>query len=173
MSEPDKIDMITRDTGKLWGAIRELRVAMIGLDGQNGIRGELRDFAEKEFKFAMQEIKEHLERQDKKLDEVSNWREEVERRFESYLSYERAATCVGKKALEDYIAEKKAEEEARLKERRASDEALIDIRKFKTTTIVTIVLALLAAISGLGSSIISANALIKATQIQTQQEAVE
>lgn len=165
MSNGDEQEMELKDIGKLWSAVHRIEVALTGIDGKNGLRGELRAFQES--------TQDHLTEQDKKLEHIERWKDAMEARFDSYLKHERAATCVGKKALEDYIAEKKAEEEARLKERRASDEALIDIRKFKTTTIVTIVLALLAAISGLGSSIISANALIKATQIQTQQEAVE
>ncbi|OPY04987.1 MAG: hypothetical protein A4E61_00487 [Syntrophorhabdus sp. PtaB.Bin184] len=172
MSNPEQSDMIPRETGKLWGAIRELKTAMIGIDGKNGIRGEFRDFTEKEFKTAMQDIKEHLERQDEILEEVGKWKEEFEHRFDKYLTHERAATCVGKKALEEYIERKGADEAARKEELRASDIALADIRKFRTTTIVTIVLALLAAVSGMGSSIISAQALIKATQIQASSQGV-
>lgn len=43
-----------RDIGKLWGAferlngdVRELRVALVGIDSTNGLRGELRSFIEK------------------------------------------------------------------------------------------------------------------------------
>lgn len=95
--EETESDMIPRDIGKIWGAIRELKAALIGIDGKNGLRGEVKLFAE--------ETKKHLLEQDKKLDNIGKWKDSVENRFKFYLEHERAATCVGVQALKEYISE--------------------------------------------------------------------
>lgn len=110
---------LQRDIGKIWGAlerqngdVRELKTALIGLDGSNGLRGEFREFAE-DMEHRMTKQDEVLERQDESLAELKAWRQETTKALSDYLANGRKQTCHGIEALELYREEVEAEEKAR------------------------------------------------------------
>lgn len=130
-----------RDIGKLWGAverqggaIKELRTALVGIDGSNGLRGELREF--------MAQMGSRMSTQDDVLaeikesrDDVDEWRQTVESRFDTYMRFEREATCHGKSALNDYLKTIKRDSDS--------------IRKERITVIGAIIVALITSAVGL------------------------
>jgi hypothetical protein len=99
-----------RDLGKAFreiadvrGELREVKTAMVGIDGKNGLRGELKEF--------MRVLGGRLDSQDEKLEEIAdaqsesgNWKQLIESRLNNYMLFERAATCHGKSALDSYLA---------------------------------------------------------------------
>ena len=97
-----------RDIGKLWGAmertngdIKELRVALVGIDGTNGLRGELREF--------IQSFKDdHAVR----LDEVEKRVEEgiAMGKHMYHIERHKPGECIGKAALDAHLADMAARE---------------------------------------------------------------
>ena len=84
------------------GDVQLLRTAIIGIDGNNGLRGELREF--------MTRFDEKQAEHDDRLLHImeaqlgqNQWKKQVETRMENYLKYERIATCHGKGALDSYL----------------------------------------------------------------------
>jgi hypothetical protein len=58
-----------KSIGKLFSEINSLRTSVIGIDGQNGLRGELRGFTIK--------MEQRMDKQDKALNELNDWRNET------------------------------------------------------------------------------------------------
>lgn len=89
----ERVDENTRDIGKIWGSIRELAVECHGINGDNGIRGAVRELQ------AWREIKD---RTDQTLKE----------KLTHYMDVERRESCLG---LAEFAARddraKKVEEE--------------------------------------------------------------
>lgn len=107
--------------------IAEIRTALIGIDGRNGLRGELRDF-----------IKRYEERDS----EIREWQKAVEDRWNSYLQTERKETCYGSARLEEYISQ----EEKRRTERRQADVTAIEYKKAINVAFITSMASIIVAI---------------------------
>ena len=117
------------------GDIQQLRTAIIGIDGNNGLRGELREF--------MERLDEKQNEQDSRLLTImesqlgqSHWKSQVEARLDNYLKYERAATCHGKSALDKYLEQIEYDN--------------VELKKMRIGGIIAIVTTLL----GLGGSVV-------------------
>jgi len=121
-----------RDIGKLWGAmertngdIKELRVALVGIDGTNGLRGELRDFIRKfDSDYAV------------RLVEVENRVEEGIAMGKQLYEVERhkPGACIGKTALDQYVNKIEAQD-------KRSTDLSVELRKARLTTIGAIIVA--------------------------------
>jgi len=125
-----------RDIGKLWGAmertngdVRELRVAIVGIDGTNGLRGELREFIE-------QYAKEHSVR----LGAVEDRVEEGIQFGQHLWEVERYApgACIGKNALDKYV------EDLNAKEKRSTDLS-VELRKSRVAMMTAIFVAVITS----------------------------
>ena len=118
-----------RDIGKLWAAVKELRVALIGLDGTNGLRGELREF-----------IAHFDAEHSPRLTAVEDRVEEgisMGRRLYDYERHQPGA-CIGKAALDKYIEEVKMQKEE-------DSKVVTEMKKARITMITAIVVALIYA----------------------------
>jgi len=118
--------MTARDA-QLEAQIREIRTALIGIDGQNGLRGELRDF---------------LKRYEARDMEVREWQKAVEDRWNNYIRSERVQTCYGAAQLDEYIQQ----EEKRRAERRQTDITAVEFRKAVTVALITSMASVIVAI---------------------------
>lgn len=147
MSNGDEQEMELKDVGKLWSAVHRIEVALTGIDGKNGLRGELRAFQES--------TQDHLTDQDSKLEGMARWKDAVEARFDSYLKHERAATCVGKSALDDYLARLEHDQEEALTRRRQSDTLVIELKKQRLALFAAVLVALISTIGGIATAVIS------------------
>jgi hypothetical protein len=92
-------ETLEHDNGRLWTALKGLEVALIGIDGKNGIRGTLMEF--------MKGTSERLDHQDKMLTSLTKAGAESERRFRDYLTFERERTCYGKAHFDKEMAQMK------------------------------------------------------------------
>lgn len=102
VAQQKDIGIAFREIADLRGDFKELRVSIIGIDGNNGLRGEIREF--------MAQFGRRLTDQDTVLRQISDaqsetehWKKENQARFETYLTFEREATCHGKEALDSYV----------------------------------------------------------------------
>jgi len=135
-----------RDIGKLWGAmertngdVRELRVALVGLHGDNGLRGELRAFM------------------DKFENDHGARLQAVEARVEEGIDYgkhlyevarHQPGACIGKAALDAYVAG------IETKERRTTDLS-IEIGKSRRAMLAAILVAVITSMTSLAVALIS------------------
>jgi len=93
----------TRDVGKLWGAIertngdvKALTVALVGMNGDNGLRGELRDFIST-FK------DDHAVRLTELEDRVEEGIAMGKNMY--FVDRHKPGECIGKVALDKYVTE--------------------------------------------------------------------
>lgn len=121
-----------KSIGKLFSEINSLRTSVIGIDGQNGLRGELRGFTIK--------IEQRMDKQDKALNELNDWRNETSHALTEFITYSRRDTCYGIKALNEYKKEKE-------KEFQAMKEHQTELKKARLTTMSAVIVALLTAIA--------------------------
>jgi hypothetical protein len=119
-----EIGIAYREIADVRGEVKELRTALVGLDGDNGLRGELREF--------MAQMGVRMSSQDGMLKIISDtigkhdaFQGAVESRFENYMKFERIATCHGKSALNNYLASLEADNVEIKKERIAMTRAVI------------------------------------------------
>lgn len=122
-----------REIADLRGDVKELRVALVGINGDNGLRGELRAFINKfdtgyavRLSAAEDRIEEGIA-EGKRL-----W--EVERH--------KPGACIGKAALDVYIEEVKMQKEE-------NERAITEMKKARITMITAIVVALIYAAASL------------------------
>ena len=122
-----------KSIGKLFSEINSLRTSVIGIDGQNGLRGELRGFTIK--------MEQRMDKQDKALNELNDWRNETSHALTEFITYSRRDTCYGIKALNEYKKEKE-------KEFQAMKEHQTELKKARLTTMSAVIVALITAIAG-------------------------
>jgi hypothetical protein len=134
MADAEHIHENERDIGKLWGFARELKawaegkvreveIILIGVDGTNGLRGNIRALEEK------------VETQAEKLQKGIEWGErvwEIERK--------KPGNCLGVEAV-------KALEARLAAERAATDKLILESRKARYTMLTGLGVGLLAAAS--------------------------
>lgn len=121
-----------KSIGKLFSEINSLRTSVIGIDGQNGLRGELRGFTIK--------MEQRMDKQDKALNELNDWRNETSHALTEFITYSRRDTCYGIKALNEYKKERE-------KESQAMKEHQTELKKARLTTMSAVIVALLTAIA--------------------------
>ena len=119
-----------KSIGKLFSEINSLRTSVIGIDGQNGLRGELRGFTIK--------MEQRMDKQDKALNELNDWRNETAHALTEFITYSRRDTCYGIKALNEYKKEKD-------KETQAMKEHQTELKKARLTVLSAIGVALISA----------------------------
>jgi len=118
---------MTAQDAHLEAEIRELRTAIIGIDGRNGLRGELREF---------------MKRVDERDEDIRQWQKAVEDRWNKYLQEDREATCYGTERLEEYIKQ----EEKRRSERRQTDVTAIEYKKAINVALITSMASIVVAL---------------------------
>lgn len=121
-----------KSIGKLFSEINSLRTSVIGIDGQNGLRGELRGFTIK--------MEQRMDKQDKALNELNDWRNETSHALTEFITYSRRDTCYGIKALNEYKKEKD-------KKCQEIKEHQTELKKARLTTMSAVIVALLTAIA--------------------------
>lgn len=121
-----------KSIGKLFSEINSLRTSVIGIDGQNGLRGELRGFTIK--------MEQRMDKQDKALNELNDWRNETSHALTEFITYSRRDTCYGIKALNEYKKERE-------KECQEVKEHQTELKKARLTTMSAVIVALLTAIA--------------------------
>jgi len=128
---------------RLEGDIKNLTTAVIGIDGNNGLRGELREF--------MAQIGRRMESQE-------DYQEKLSRDLQHYLDVGRAETCIGKAALEDYVSQVKIDEQKivdAMATREKRDQTFeLEIKKSRITMLTAIIVAALAATATIASNLI-------------------
>jgi len=131
----DSVDQ-QRDIGKLWGAVervngdvKALSVALVGMNGDNGLRGELREFIRK---FDA----DHAVRLGDLEEQVASGIAEGRRLYE--VERHKPGECIGKAALDEYVAGINA------RERRSTDLS-IELRKSRLAMVAAILVALISA----------------------------
>jgi hypothetical protein len=103
IKQQQQIGKAFREIADLRGDVTKIETALIGIDGTNGLRGELRDF--------IQHMNLRMSSQDGMLKIITDnmvrydqFQRAVETRLENYMKYERIATCHGKSELDKYLA---------------------------------------------------------------------
>jgi len=129
-----------RDIGKLWGAmertngdVRELRVALVGIDGTNGLRGELREFIER---FEADHAKRLSDVEDRVEEGIAYGKHLYE------VARHQPGACIGKAALDSYIAQMEA------KDKRSTDLS-IEIGKSRQAMLAAILVAVITSLTSL------------------------
>jgi hypothetical protein len=110
-----------REISDLRGEIRTLSAALIGIDGSNGIRGEMRSF--------ISDSKEQTSKFEKLIEDIYSWQAKTEQRFQHYIEHEREATCIGVRALEEYKADQEKEHHESVERRRQNDQLTVELKK--------------------------------------------
>jgi septal ring factor EnvC (AmiA/AmiB activator) len=112
------------DIDTIWGAVLELRTAIIGIDGNNGLRREIREFAAK--------LEKHIARQEKiladherKLSNLYSWKTEIDKERDQ----------------EDF-------------RKQEWDKQQLELRKARLATLTAIVVALITAIGSVTPKIV-------------------
>jgi hypothetical protein len=118
---------MTERDAQLEVQIREIRTALVGIDGQNGLRGELREF---------------LKRYESRDGEVREWQKAVEDRWNNYIQTEREETCYGSAQLNEYLKE----EEKQHNERRQTNITAVDFRKAVSVALITSMASVIVAV---------------------------
>lgn len=141
----DTVDQ-QRDIGKLWGAIervngdvKALSVALVGMDGGNGLRGELREFIHR---FEA----DHAVRLTAVEDRVEEGIEYGRRLYD--VERHKPGECIGKTALDEYVAELNA------KANKESDMA-IEMKKSRDAMLTALVAALITSAASIIVAFIS------------------
>jgi len=136
-----------REISDLRGDVKELRTALVGIDGRNGLRGELRTFIE--------ESRIHMAKLDEMMKGAYEWQAESEQRFRHYLDVERKETCYGAELLDDYIKEQEKIQQDNLERRRHNDVLIVELEKQRAANRATIRAATISAIAALFAAAIS------------------
>jgi hypothetical protein len=102
MKQQQQIGKAFREIADIRGDVTRIETALIGIDGKNGIRGELREF--------MAQMGVRMSSQDGMLKIITDnmvqydtFQRGVETRLETYMKFERIATCHGKSELNKYL----------------------------------------------------------------------
>lgn len=147
MPTPEDLEQ-QRDIGKafreisdLRGDVKELRTALVGIDGRNGLRGELRTFIE--------ESRTHMAKLDEMMKDAYEWQAESEQRFRHYLDVERKETCYGAELLQEYKDEQDQIIEDSRERRRHSDELLVELEKQRIASRQVLAVAVITAIASI------------------------
>lgn len=136
-----------REISDLRGDVKELRTALVGIDGRNGLRGELRAY--------MEESRAHMTKLDEMMKGAYEWQAETEQRFRHYLDVERKATCYGAKLLDDYVKEQEKIQQDNLERRRHNDALIIELEKQREANRTVIRAAMISAVAALLAAAIS------------------
>ena len=132
-----------REISDLRGDVKELRTAIVGIDGHNGLRGELRDFL-KRFDVWQQQSEERTSAVEARVEEGIAWGKhlwEVDRH--------EPGGCLGIEALNQYRKELDA------KDRRKEDLS-IELRKSRQAMLAAIIVAMLTSAASIIVALISA-----------------
>ena len=147
MPTPEDLEQ-QRDIGKafreisdLRGDVRELRTALVGIDGRNGLRGELRAYIE--------ESRQHMAKLDEMVKGAYEWQAESEQRFRRDINVERKETCYGAELLQEYKEEQAQITEDSRERRRHSDELLVELEKQRIASRQVLAVAVITAIASI------------------------
>lgn len=153
---------VNRDTAKVWSAIKELSAhvdgkfleirayvdgqiqnfmtILTGVDGTNGIRGELKD------------LRRRQEQTDKDVKELEDWGKET---VNDLWHTQRPLNCIGKKAVDELRAEEEKKLDVILKTIEKLDSKIEEKGRERRQTMVAIWVAIIAAFASVASSFVS------------------
>jgi len=130
-----------REISDLRGDVKELRTALVGIDGRNGLRGELRAY--------MEESRQHMAKLDEMMKGAYEWQAETEQRFRHYLDVERKETCYGAELFQKYKEEQDRIIEDSHERRRHSDELLVELEKQRIASRQVLAVAIITSIASI------------------------
>lgn len=132
----------TKAIGKIWKELEAIRVSVIGIDGNNGLRGEVRAMTKK--------LEEKLTAHEEMFAKEKELREKNDRKFDDFL-LTRGLTCAVATDLERY---KKEREEKESKEKREKEEynkfvlaQTNELKKARLTVLSAVLVALISAVT--------------------------
>ena len=146
LSQQRDIGKAFREISDLRGDVKELRTTIVGIDGRNGLRGELRTF--------MEESRQHMAKLDEMMKGAYEWQAGTEQRIRHYIDVERKETCYGAELLDEYIKEQDAIKKDSLERRRHADTLVMELEKQKIATRGVMIAAVIAALASLATAII-------------------
>lgn len=132
-----------REISDLRGDVKELRTALVGIDGHNGLRGELREFMER-FEDSHKEYGKRIDAVEERVEEGISYGKhlwEVERNL--------PGGCIGKVALDEY------RNGLEQKERRSEDLG-VELKKSRIAMLVAILVAVMTSATSLAVALINA-----------------
>lgn len=138
-----------KDIGKLWGAIKEIRTALIGLDGTNGLRGEFREFAER--------MEARQDEHEIQLKERVEWERDLEARLQLYLTKTRKDTCEGLHALDAYKEQLEKEDRQIDEDKQEQRRMSLELKKMRTTMFVSIACVVITVFGSITVALINTN----------------
>jgi hypothetical protein len=146
LSQQRDIGKAFREISDLRGDVKELRTALVGINGRNGLRGELRTF--------MEESRQHMAKLDEMMKGAYEWQAEIEQRFRHYIDVERIETCYGAELFQKYKEEQEAIKKDSIERRRHADELIVELEKQKIATRGIMIAATITAIASLITAIL-------------------
>jgi len=135
-----------REISELRGDVKELRTTIVGIDGRNGLRGELWAF--------MEESRQHMAKLDEMMKGAYEWQAESEQRFRHYLDVERKETCHGAELLQEYKEEQDRIIKDNQERRRHTDTLVMELEKQKIATRGIMIAATITAVASLVTAIL-------------------
>ena len=130
----------TKAIGKIWKELEAIRVSVIGIDGNNGLRGEVRAMTKR--------LEEKIAKHDKDFANEKRLREKNDRAFEDFL-LTRKNTCLVAVDLEKYKCEQREREAIEKKEKELENKFLeeqrTELKKARLTVLSAIGVALISA----------------------------
>ena len=130
----------TKAIGKIWKELEAIRVSVIGIDGNNGLRGEVRAMTKR--------LEEKIAKHDKDFANEKRLREKNDRAFEDFL-LTRKNTCLVAVDLEKYKREQREREAMEKKEKELEnkffEEQRTELKKARLTVLSAIGVALISA----------------------------
>ena len=130
----------TKAIGKIWKELEAIRVSVIGIDGNNGLRGEVRAMTKR--------LEEKIAKHDKDFANEKRLREKNDRAFEDFL-LTRKNTCLVAVDLEKYKGEQREREALEKEEKKIEnkffEEQRTELKKARLTVLSAIGVALISA----------------------------
>ena len=130
----------TKAIGKIWKELEAIRVSVIGIDGNNGLRGEVRAMTKR--------LEEKIAKHDKDFANEKRLREKNDRAFEDFL-LTRKNTCLVAVDREKYKCEQREREAMEKKEKELENKFLeeqrTELKKARLTVLSAIGVALISA----------------------------
>ena len=178
-----------REIADLRGDVKEIRTAVIGIDGKNGIRGELRDFIilmDKRMTSQDSAIEEIKKQGDARMDKIEDEVTEIDARVVSAVEWGQnvwevqrhlPGQCIGKAALEEYEARVAKEAQDRKEERRVTDSMAVELKKSRNAMNAVILAALITALASMATTLISKQSMNErideaSKQVQTYKDSL-
>jgi len=155
---------IPHDVAKLYTDFAELKTAVIGIDGNNGLKGDLKKTIELnhanitlvhgELKDVHSKVDRLINSLSAKIDQTDDRQDALELKLEQYLKYDRVTTCHGKVAVNNLKKEIATMTEAKEKMQFEQNKLLTEMAKARIAMWGTITVAIIYVVGQIVQRII-------------------